>query len=98
MKGGEYLSVECLQVLWQQLQQWIEKNAAEEAGIHQFLHRMAPKWQQVGRVCFHLAENKQNPERPFAFLATYSTCYDSSGKLRHLPLGEALKQYSGDKH
>lgn len=98
MKGGEYLSVECLQVLWQQLQQWVEKNAAEEGGIHQFLHRAAPKWQQVGRVCFHLAENKQNQERPFAFLATYSTGYDSGGKLRHLPLGQALKQYSGDNN
>lgn len=43
----------------------------------------------VGRICFHLVENK-GADLPFAFLATYLPESDlaglSAGKLPHLPL------------
>lgn len=93
MMGGEYLSIERMLALWQELNKWVA-SASEQGGIHQFLTEWAPKWQQVGRVCFHLAENKKDLERPFAFLATYSTGFGSGGKLKHLPLKEALKQHT----
>lgn len=94
MAGGEYLSLERMIALWEELNKWVASAAAGQGGIHQFLTERAPQWQQVGRVCFHLAENKKDLERPFAFLATYSTGFGAGGKLRHLPLKEALKQHS----
>jgi len=95
MSGGEYLSVPTLITLWNALDVWVKHTSTQYDNIHHFLSSWAPKWQQVGRVCFHLAENKQNEQRPFAFLATYSTGFNSSGKLKHLPLKEALNQYVG---
>ncbi|MCF7956739.1 MAG: DEAD/DEAH box helicase, partial [Phycisphaerae bacterium] len=35
---------------------------------------------------------------PFAFMATYSTGFGSSGKLKHLPMRTALEQYAGAKN
>jgi SNF2 family DNA or RNA helicase len=95
MIGGEYLSTQILMQLWSALDGWVQETAKEHASIHDFLSEWAPLWQQVGCVCFHLAENKQNAERPFAFLATYSTGFTTGGKLKHLPLKEALSQYAG---
>ncbi|PKP73303.1 MAG: hypothetical protein CVT84_14275, partial [Alphaproteobacteria bacterium HGW-Alphaproteobacteria-6] len=43
---------------------------AAAGGREAFLAAHAPQWQQVGRVCFHLAENKSDATLPFAFLAT----------------------------
>jgi len=48
------------------------------------------------RVHFHLVENRQEETTPFAFLATYSTHSDAAGGLRHLPLGNALKEFGDD--
>ncbi len=98
MIGGEYLSLSRLRELWGKLNLWVEQVVRESGCIHQFLQALAPKWQQVGRVCFHLAENKKDPDRPFAFLATYSTGFSATGKLKHLPLKKALEQYSGDNN
>lgn len=98
MIGGEYLSLSLLGKLWDELNQWVEHAANECGGIHIFLQKYASKWRQVGRVCFHLAENKRDPDRPFAFLATYSTGFGVGGKLKHLPLKKALEQYSGNNN
>jgi len=98
MTGGEYLSVEKILVLWEELNKWVATASIEHSGIHDFLAKWAPQWQQVGRVCFHLAENKKDPDRPFAFLATYSTGFGAGGKLKHLPLKEALQKHSGDNN
>lgn len=94
MKGGEYLNLENLTTLTKKFEEFISESS-KESGLHAFLSSYAPQWKLVGRVCFHLAENKKDPDRPFAFLATYSTGFDTGGKLQHLPLGQALKQYSG---
>ena len=97
MEGGEYLSSELLQTLWKALELWVEEGCKAGGGLSAFLQEQAPLWNQVGRVCFHLAENKQDPDRPFAFLATYSTGFGTSGRLKHLPLRKALEQYAGAK-
>ena len=60
-----------------------------------FLQERAPHWHQVGRVCFHLAENKRDEEYPFAFLATYIPGLSGQGRARYQPLGKALKEYAG---
>ena len=48
----------------------------------------------VGRVHFHLAENKRDADRPFAFLATYTTGLSQGGKPQHRPLGDAVREAS----
>lgn len=98
MQGGEYLSVEILQRIWNALDSWVHETAAAAGGLEAFLQVRAPKWHQVGRVCFHLAENKNDEMRPFAFMATYAAGFGASGQLRHLPLRNALEQYAGTKN
>src|SRR5262249_20732952 len=86
MQGGEYLSDTVLQHIWEALDGWVHKAVAATGGLETFLQRRAPKWHQVGRVCFHLAENKNDITRPFAFMATYTAGFGAAGRLQHMPL------------
>ncbi|HDR15575.1 MAG TPA: ATP-dependent helicase, partial [Desulfobacteraceae bacterium] len=99
MEGGEYLNAERLLDLWMKLDGWVREDiASSRAGLSGWLKKHAPLWQQVGRVCFHLAENKRNPELPFAFLATYAPHLSKDGQVQYQPLGRALKEYAGRKN
>ncbi|TNE49623.1 MAG: DEAD/DEAH box helicase [Deltaproteobacteria bacterium] len=98
MMGGEYLTEKVLHQIWEALDDWTYQAVSEEESLSSFLGEWAPLWNQVGRVCFHLAENKKNPDLPFAFLATYSTGLGASGQVKHLPMGRALKEYSGKQN
>ena len=98
MVGGEYLSDATINTIWQALQDWVATAVSVSADLTAFLQARAPRWHQVGRVCFHLAENKTDELRPFAFMATYATGFGSTGKLKHLPLHKALEQYAGAKN
>ena len=99
MRGGEYLSEDSLQGVWSHLDGWVRETVgATTGGLPAFLRARAPSWHQVGRVCFHLAENRNDPERPFAFLATYASGFGASGRVQHLPLRRALQQYAGAKN
>ena len=98
MHGGEYLSEETLQRVWERLDGWARRTVASTGGLAAFLQGRAPKWHQVGRVCFHLAENRNDEARPFAFMATYASGFGAAGRLKHLPLRKALEQYAGAKN
>ncbi len=98
MPGGEYLSADLLVILWNSLLDWCAGAVDSGDGLQAFLAERAPKWRQVGRVCFNLAENKADPDRPFAFMATYVSGLGAAGRARHLPLGKALEQYAGAKN
>ncbi len=98
MQGGEYLTAEALLTIWNALDRWAREAIRSAGGLEAFLAARAPKWHQVGRVCFHLAENKNDQARPFAFLATYATGFGAGGRLKHLPLRKALEQYAGAKN
>ena len=99
MTGGEYLAPDTLSAIWQDLEQWARDAIAQTTGgLAGFLQARAPRWRQVGRVCFHLAENKKDPDRPFAFMTTYTAGFGVSGEVRHLPLAKALAQYAGEKN
>ena len=96
MSGGEYLSAEILSSLWRDLDEWVRRQVADAGGnLAEWLKQHAGMWHQVGRVCFHLAENKRDPDNPFAFLATYAPKLSQKGKLQYQPLGHALTQYAG---
>ncbi len=96
MTGAEYLTAEVLSALWDELDAafWQEL-ASSGTGIQEFLKRRNPAWNLVGRVLFNLAENRQDPQLPFAFLATYTTRLSQHAKVQHLPLGQALREYAG---
>ena len=96
MTGAEYLSPNVLRGLWEALA-WAAAGALEAAGtdLQTFLKRLNPAWNLVGRVHFNLAENRRDPEAPFAFMATYTTQISDQGRVQHLPLGQALHEYAG---
>jgi non-specific serine/threonine protein kinase len=99
MQGAEYLSIEVLGNLWNELDAWTREQVTDsEDGLTEWLKKHAAIWRQVGRVCFHLAENKQDPELPFAFLATYAPSLSSAGRVQYRPLGKALQEYAGERN
>jgi superfamily II DNA or RNA helicase len=96
MEGGEYLTLDLLKRISLALRTWCEMQIVHSGGVSEFMQKYAPTWHQVGRVCFHLAENKADESRPFAFLATYSTGFSEEGKVKHVRLRQALTQYAGE--
>lgn len=98
MKGAEYLNLDVLALLWKGLESTAQQELiAFNGNVQEFLKAHNPQWGLVGCVHFHLAENKAHADRPFAFLATYTTRLSASAQVRHLPLGRALQEYSGQK-
>jgi non-specific serine/threonine protein kinase len=95
MPGSEYLSADLLAALWKDvLVAWRSEVTATRGTIESWLTARDPAWNVVGRVHLHLAENKRDPDRPFAFLATYTTGLSASGKPQHRPLGDAVREAS----
>jgi SNF2 family DNA or RNA helicase len=93
------LNTGLLHNLWIDLDGWVRKEIALSAlGLSGWLKKHAPLWHQVGRVCFHLAENKSNPDFPFAFLATYAPRLSRGGRVQYQPLGKALQEYAGQRN
>ncbi len=98
MQGAEYLSQDALENVWRDLDAWVRGRVASFGrGLSGFLKEHAPLWHQVGRVCFHLAENRRDPDYPFAFLATYAPTVAGGTRIQYQPLSKALQQYAGAK-
>ena len=99
MPGAEYLGMEMLRGLWLELDALaFAEIRATEGGAPAWLKAQNPVWNLVGRVTFHLAENKRDPSRPFAFLATYTHRISEQAKPQYLPLGRALQEYAGARN
>lgn len=96
MTGIEYLRVEVLEKLWKELLT-LAKKEISEIGLREWIKSINPLIHLVGRVTFHLAENKRNINFPFAFMATYTSRISGGSKLQYLPLGKALQEYSKNK-
>lgn len=98
MSGAEYLSPDALTALWAETgAAFLRALDASGTSRADFLKSLNPAWNLVGRVHFNLAENRKDPEAPFAFLATYTTRLSATGKAQHLPLSQALAEFSGGK-
>lgn len=99
MTGAEYLSAEILLTLWAELAAATAAALAQSGtDLQSFLKKLNPAWNLVGRVHFNLAENKRDPEQPFAFMATYTTQLSAQAKLQHVPLEQALREYAGARN
>ena len=93
MVGLEYLTAERLARWWEELAEHVARqSAADPAGPFAWLRKVNPLAHLIGKVTFHLAENKRDPERPFAFLATFAHKLSAKSKPQHRPLAEAVKQ------
>ncbi len=95
LRGIENFNLETADILWQNLSHSLLKELESfDGNLDNYLSAFNAAWNTVGRVCFHLAENKANPDYPFAFLATYTTGLSQGAQTQHLSLGKALEEYS----
>lgn len=96
MPGAEYLTTDVLGALWAEIgTAFLVELAEAKTTVQEFLKRLHPAWNVVGKVHFNLAENRKDEDAPFAFLATYTHRLSAHGKAQHLPLGQALRDYAG---
>ncbi len=96
MRGLEYLSADVIGRLWTEMDAFTRAQMqAHPAGPSAYLRTLNPAWHLVGRVTFHLAENKKDAEAPFAFMATYTSRLSAQAKPQYVPLGRALQDYAG---
>ncbi|MDR0705549.1 MAG: DEAD/DEAH box helicase [Planctomycetaceae bacterium] len=95
MPGAEYLTAEVLTEWWQELDKFVHKKIEHyPSGAADWIQQQNPLWRTVGRVTFHLAENKRDEVRPFAFMATYTDKVSANAKPIQLPLSKALTEYA----
>ncbi len=95
MDGAEYVSADTLRALWGELAAAFAARRRAAGSTQEALRALHPAWNVVGRVHFHLAENRRDEQAPFAFLATYTGSISARGKAQHQPLGEALRELAG---
>jgi non-specific serine/threonine protein kinase len=96
MTGAEYLNANLLGSIWDVLNRCFAEGVRHYKGtVEGFIRSYIPNVHLIGRVYFHLVENKMD-DAPFAFLATYSTGLNAQGTSKHLPLKYALEEFGKD--
>ncbi len=98
ISGSEYLTPKTLIAIWAEIDTALRVEwAASGLTLQGFLKSRHQAWNLVGRVHFNLAENRKDAQAPFAFIATYTPSLSAHGKAQHLPLKQALAEYSDKK-
>jgi len=97
MPGAEYVSPLTIRRWWEGIGEAL-RAAVLRTGVSlaEWLPSQSGTWTRVGRVHLHLAENKANPARPFAYLATYTTRVGAGARPQHVPLVRALEEFAGN--
>jgi hypothetical protein len=96
MRGGERVDAALLERRWAEMSSALADRAAEyEDGVQGYLEASHSVWHVAGRVCLHLAENKRDPQHPFAFIATYARQVGGRRDVQYVPLSRALQEYAG---
>ena len=98
MRGAEYAGPAVFENLWRELEVTAAALALAAGGLKKWLGGVNPALHLLGRVTFHLAENKRSPEQPFAFMATFTHRLSAQEKPVHLPLARALQDYAGARN
>lgn len=92
--GSENVTADWLKNVWLQLCLIFNNQLADYNGTAgDYINSRKPSQNVMGRVYFHLVENK-NGQYPFAFLATYCSVVDS--RAVHRPLAAALDEFKGN--
>ena len=97
--GSEFIDFLWLENLWRNLTTALKAELSSfDGSAAQYLLTHNSHINVVGRVFFHLVENKSE-EYPFAFLATYSrkSPTGDQNKAEHVPLKNALLEYKDDQ-
>jgi superfamily II DNA or RNA helicase len=93
MQGVEYCSLETVRKVWLGVRTRLtEQIISSKQSVQEFLQSRNELWKIVGRVFFHLAENRSDLNHPFAFMATYTARITAHGKIQHVPLGRAVEE------
>ena len=98
MRGAEYATPGVFGALWDELHACAQAEVRRTGVLSAWLTRINPALHLLGKVTFHLAENKRAPETPFAFMATYTHRLSAQAKPVHLPLARALQEYAGARN
>ncbi|MCQ2379919.1 MAG: DEAD/DEAH box helicase [Victivallaceae bacterium] len=97
--GMEYLDAETIHRYFCEFDGVLADEIASYGGrIVDFLRSLSPAWRNVGKVTFHLAENRSDSTGmyPFAFMVSF--VWDPPGRTpRNLPLASALKAFADDR-
>lgn len=94
--GSEYLTVSWLLGVWERLNHaFAEEMKGYQGTVSEFFVSHNPNLRVVGRIFFHLVENRQG-EFPFGFLATYASGTTDQGKSKHQPLKNAWMEYENN--
>jgi len=95
--GMEYVDDDWLLNLWELLLAVFKTEIKNYDGtVARYFADFNSSINVVGRVFFHLVENK-DVQYPFAFMATYSTKTVKSKRAVHTPLKNALSEFKGDE-
>ena len=105
--GAEFITEDWLNRIFTKLVEIFNKEITKYVGtVAQYFSEKRQGLKIPERIFFHLVENKRSKEYPFAFMATYATTAESSdvegldskvsGKVRHMPLAYALKEFKDD--
>ena len=95
--GMEYVDDDWLFNLWESLLAVFKSEIKNYDGtVARYFADYNANINVVGRVFFHLVENKDG-QYPFAFMATYSTKTVKSKRAVHTPLKNALSEFEGDE-
>ncbi|MEG2017521.1 MAG: DEAD/DEAH box helicase, partial [Clostridium sp.] len=97
--GSEFIDEEWICLNFEKIAEEYRKVITLYKGtVKDFLMEKNTNINVVGRVFFHLVENKDE-NYPFAFLATYSTENKAAGshKAKHMPLKNALLEYKDNE-
>lgn len=96
IQGQEYLSESVLAEHWKKLSEFYKTQIKNYKGtVSEFLYSLNPDLHTAGKVFFHLVENKNDSDTPFAFLATYQSTHNK--KSQNLPLKYALEEFKEDE-
>ncbi len=99
LNGAEYFDGSLLLRFHLEFEQALQLRFNAFSGTFaEFIRTLSPAWKHIGKVAFHLAENKGEAtgKYPFAFMASFVHRVEGESP-KHLPLAASLKAYAGDK-
>ncbi len=75
---------------------YVEEATAFKGTQREFLAAKGVNITIPSRIYFHLVENKEKDEYPFAFLASYTA--SKGGRIVHFPLKNAIEEFKNNKN
>lgn len=94
--GAEYVDGDWIDEIFGKWTEIFRREISQYVGtVAKYFSEKRKDLKVAERVFFHLVEKKGDELYPFAFLATYAT--KDYGKIRHMPLIYALKEFKNDR-